>query len=339
MESSSGVKKWIEADESAKEMLSRVLIQLFLPPPLHNFPFRLGNVVEIVGPSPSAKTHILMQAAIRCILPKEWKGVHHGGLDHAVMFIDLDCRFDILHFARLLEHQITIAQGLKFSEEIHRNEADSAEDMLEKDSLGGNVKNLTSTCLRRFFYVRCYESLQFLATLKTMHTKIQELKESHGVGVHMLIIDSIGAFYWTDRALSSLTLGDTNRKGLSLQAVSDTVVEELRKLLQLHPMVILTTKTVNLQGRCLKHEIKSDPRNMSSRDATFFRATRSKPENNPYREYMPSVWQNFVTHRVLIRPSDDENQRPPIFSSEWLLPLLNKTDRFTVGDNVILTVP
>lgn len=56
--------------------------------------------------------------------------------------------------------------GLKFSEEIDRNEADSAEDMLEKDSLGGNVKNLTSMCLRRFFYVRCYESLQFLATLK-----------------------------------------------------------------------------------------------------------------------------------------------------------------------------
>uniref|UniRef100_A0A165Z3I8 RecA family profile 1 domain-containing protein n=1 Tax=Daucus carota subsp. sativus TaxID=79200 RepID=A0A165Z3I8_DAUCS len=278
MESSSGVRKWIEADESAKELLSRVLIQLFLPPPLHNFPFRLGNVVEIVGPSPSAKTHILMQAAIRCILPKEWKGVHHGGLDHAVMFIDLDCRFDILHFSRLLEHQITIAEGLKFSEEIDR------------DSLGGY----------------------------TMHTKIQEQKENHGVGIHMLIID---------------------RKGLSLQAVSDTVVEELRKLLQLHPMVILTTKTVNLQGRCLKHEIKSVPRNMSSRDATFFRATRSKPENNPYREYMPSVWQNFVTHRVLIRPSDDENQRPPIFSSEWLLPLLNRTDRFTFGDNVILTVP
>lgn len=46
------------------------------------------------------------------------------------------------------------------------------------------------------------------------------------------------------------------RKGLSLQAVSDTVVEELRMLLQLHPMVILTTKTVNLQGRCLKQEIK-----------------------------------------------------------------------------------
>lgn len=38
--------------------------------------------------------------------------MHHGGLDHAVMFIDLDCRFDILHFSRLLENQITIAEGM-----------------------------------------------------------------------------------------------------------------------------------------------------------------------------------------------------------------------------------
>lgn len=56
--------------------------------------------------------------------------------------------------------------GLKFNEEMGKNEADSAKYISEKDTLGGNVKSLTSMCLRRFFYVRCYNSLQFLATLK-----------------------------------------------------------------------------------------------------------------------------------------------------------------------------
>ncbi|XP_074370271.1 DNA repair protein XRCC2 homolog isoform X2 [Apium graveolens] len=314
----SRAREWIKADESAKEMLSRVLIHFVLPPPLHTFPFRPGNVVEVVGPTPSAKTHILMQAAIRCILPKEWNGVCYGGLDHVVMFIDLDCRFDILHFSRLLEHQIRIAQGLKFNEEMGKNEADSAKYILKKDSLGGNVKSLTSMCLRRFFYVRCYNSLQFLATLKTMHMQIQERKENHGIGVHVLMID---------------------RKGLSLQAVSEIVVEEIRKLLKLHRVLILTTKTVNLQDRFLTHEIKSAPSKVFSEDTSCSRATRSKPQNIPYREYMPFVWQNFVTHRVLIRPSDDEIQNPPIFSSEWLLPLLNTIERFTAGDHGTLTVP
>lgn len=60
----SAVKDWIKPDETAKEMLTRIFNVrpfLILPPPLHKLPLRAGNVVEIVGPSPSAKTHILMQ--------------------------------------------------------------------------------------------------------------------------------------------------------------------------------------------------------------------------------------------------------------------------------------
>lgn len=46
-------------------MLSRRITRrerpLLLPPPLDRVPLRLGNVVEIVGPSPSSKTHLLIQ--------------------------------------------------------------------------------------------------------------------------------------------------------------------------------------------------------------------------------------------------------------------------------------
>lgn len=57
-------REWLKPDETAKELLVRVLTErplLLLPPPLHRLPFRVGNVVEIVGPSPSAKTLILIQ--------------------------------------------------------------------------------------------------------------------------------------------------------------------------------------------------------------------------------------------------------------------------------------
>lgn len=62
----SAARKWIEADETAKQFLARVFSErpfLPLPPPLHRIPLRPGNVVEIVGPSPSSKTRILMQAS------------------------------------------------------------------------------------------------------------------------------------------------------------------------------------------------------------------------------------------------------------------------------------
>ena len=56
-------KGWIDGDESASEMLNRLLTArpFFLLPPLHRVPLRVRNVVELVGPSPSAKTHILIQ--------------------------------------------------------------------------------------------------------------------------------------------------------------------------------------------------------------------------------------------------------------------------------------
>lgn len=82
-----------------------------LPPPLHRVPLRAGNVLELVGPSPSAKTHILIQAAIKCILPKQWNGVHYGGFDHLALFIDLDCRFDIKRFSQILIHRIMEPHG------------------------------------------------------------------------------------------------------------------------------------------------------------------------------------------------------------------------------------
>ena len=59
---------WITADETAEQTLVRIFKErpfLILPPPIHRIPLRAGNVVEIVGPSPSAKTLILIQ--VNCL--------------------------------------------------------------------------------------------------------------------------------------------------------------------------------------------------------------------------------------------------------------------------------
>lgn len=107
---------WIRADENAKQMLSRVLKDrtFLLLPPLHRVPLRAGNVVEITGASPSGKTQILIQAAISCILPKTWNGIHYGGLGKVVLFLDLDCRFDVLRLSQMLKHRLLQANRMKF---------------------------------------------------------------------------------------------------------------------------------------------------------------------------------------------------------------------------------
>ncbi|XP_016502182.1 DNA repair protein XRCC2 homolog isoform X4 [Nicotiana tabacum] len=278
-------REWIEGDETAKQFLTRVLSErpfLPLPPPLHRIPLRAGNVVEIVGPSPSSKTRILIQAAINCILPKAWKGINYGGLERLVMFIDLDCRFDVLSLSQSLKRQIIKANGHKLNK---------VDDSLSgsKDVHSEYDQELFAVSMRRFLYIRCYDSSEFLATLKTMHLQLQKEKEAHGTGVCLLMIDSIGAFYWMDRASPSIPPGSINR------IIGQLSVEGT-----------LDSKTI-----------------------------RSSASVQLYREYMPSVWQSFVSHRILVRPSDDSGkyQKQPIYLSEWLLPSLKISDKFTFNDD------
>ncbi|XP_027353660.1 DNA repair protein XRCC2 homolog isoform X3 [Abrus precatorius] len=264
------IERWIAGDESGGEMLSRVssVRPFLLPPPLHRVPLRVGNVLEVVGPSPSAKTHILIHTAITSILPK-----HYGGFDHLVLFLDLDCRFDIIRFSQLLIHRIT----------QHR----------AGDASGrGYDKTLYNLCMARFLYARCSDSFEFLHTLRTLHRRIEKQKEIHGVGVLLLMIDSIGAFHWMDRASMFLSQRENNK---------------------------------NMEERC-------------SKDVT------RNHQNFQHREYMPSVWQSFVTHRILVRSSDDHPgksnyQNTSFYLLEWLLPRLSFPDKIVVKDAGVFVDP
>ncbi|KAI3464386.1 hypothetical protein Pfo_021049 [Paulownia fortunei] len=315
---------WIKGDETAKEALVKILTErpfVVLPPPLHRLPFRVGNIVEIVGPCPSAKTLILIQAAVNCILPKEWKGVQYGGLERAVFFVDLDCRFDVLSISRALERRIIGANGLKSSVKGNENEYD---------------KELFVACMRRFLYTRCYNSFEFLATLKTLHYQLRKEKEKQAGAVYMLMIDSIGAFYWMDRALPSSSTGSNNRKSLSLQTVAETIVQEIQSLLLVHPMLVLAAKSATFGDKQSATEVI---RNSGKRSDEKLLDSRG-PQNLSHRDYMPSVWQSFVSHRVLLRASDGESkhQNHPTFFTEWQLPSLKFSDSFTISDDGLLAI-
>ncbi|XP_022726022.1 DNA repair protein XRCC2 homolog isoform X2 [Durio zibethinus] len=336
-----GSKAWLVEDESAREMLDRVLTErpFLLLPPLHRVPLRVGNIVEIVGPSPSAKTHILIQAAITCILPRQWKGVNYGGLGHLAMFLDLDCRFDISRFSDLLNHRIMEAANGSSSEvdcQIKESEAQNATTKPYNEEL-------FASCMRRFLYIRCYDSSEFLATLKTLHYRLQKERETHGVNVHVLLIDSIGAFHWIDRGSSSFSLEGDTRKSLHLQSVTETVVQEIRKLLLVHPMLVMATKAAVLGNRYSMNDSKRNYRTWSAKDNLHSRNVTSSDQQVPYREYMPAVWQSLITHRILVRTTDadfvnGEHQNVSTYLSEWLLPPLNSVDKFIVRDTGVFVL-
>ncbi|KAL0360095.1 UNVERIFIED_CONTAM: DNA repair protein XRCC2 [Sesamum radiatum] len=270
---------WIKVDETAKAALARILTErpsVVLPPPLHRLALRVGNVVEIVWAPPSAKTLILIQTAINCILPKEWKGVQYGGLERPVLFVDLDCRFDVLSLSRALERRITGANRVRSGVKGNENEYD---------------KELFVACMSRFLYTRCYNSFEFLATLKTLPYRLQKEKEKQRSAVYMLMIDSIGAFYWMDRALPSSSTGSNNRKGLSLQTVVESIVQETQRLLVVHPMLVLAAKSAAFGDKqSTTHMIRNSGKRFDEKVLDS-----GGPPKPSYRDYMPSVWQCIWT--------------------------------------------
>ncbi|KNA10514.1 hypothetical protein SOVF_143750 [Spinacia oleracea] len=326
------IREWLTTDETAETYLSRVSttrLPLLLPP-LHRLPLRPGNVVEIVGPSPSGKTHILLQVAINCILPKEWKGVSYGGLEQSVMFIDLDCRFDILRLLQLLKLRIySVCQ-------VSNDLGDAGNWTCDEE--------LIHKCLERFLYVRCYDSLEFLATLKTLSYQLQTRKE-FASKVYFMMIDSIGAYYWVDRASTSMPLGSNNRKIFSLQSVTEAVVREIKKFLRVQPMLVLATKATVFADKSVPNDIKRPFRKWSSEDAAGQHTMESSPENALHREYMPLAWQSFVTHRISVRPSSQEYRASncttdeQVYLGQWLLPSLGFKDKFVIRDVGIIAVP
>eukprot|EP00249_Psilotum_nudum_P007547 c20648_g1_i2 orf=325-963(+) len=198
---------WLTPDESAKTMLTRVLarrsLSLTSVPPLHRVPLHAGHVLEVVGPSGSAKSELLLQAAVTCILPKQWDGVVYGGSQGAVVMFDLDCRFDMLRLVHVLQLRINKARGFGG---VQANHGLSAKEEGLTQNAAQDEDGVFLDCLRRFWYTQCYNSFDFLAALKTVRARCKMLAED-GVNVQLLMIDSIGAFYWLDRSVSSTSSG------------------------------------------------------------------------------------------------------------------------------------
>lgn len=60
---------------------------------------------------PMIPSLLFAQAAVHCILPKEWKGIRFGGLERIVIYFDLDCRFDVHRLNQILKHRIREVLG------------------------------------------------------------------------------------------------------------------------------------------------------------------------------------------------------------------------------------
>ncbi|MEJ1279560.1 hypothetical protein NN561_010494 [Cricetulus griseus] len=205
-----------------------------------------GDVLEFHGPEGTGKTEMLYHLTARCILPKS-----EGGLQIEVLFIDTDYHFDMLRLVTVLEHRLS-----RSSEETIK------------------------LCLGRLFLAYCSSSLQLLLTLHSL----EALFCSHP-SLCLLIVDSLSAFYWTDRASGgeSVALQESTLKKCS---------QLLERLVTEYRLVLFTTTQSLMQ---------------KASDSAEQPASSKLPGDGDtdYRAYLCKAWQKVVKHRVIFSREDE----------------------------------
>ncbi|KAL7976466.1 hypothetical protein Chor_008415 [Crotalus horridus] len=193
---------------------------------------------------------MLYHLIARCLLPKP-----RGGLEVGVLFIDTDFHFDMLRLVTILEYRLS-SQGTE-----------------------ATIKH----CLERFFLINCHSSSQLLLSLYSL----ESMFSSHP-SLSLLIIDSISAFYWIDRANGgeNLNLQEANLK---------RCVWVLQKLVKEHHLVLFAT-TQSLMQKSLNFVESSEKTDCDA--------------GSDYRPFLCKPWQQLVTHRIFFskQPHTDGTQ-------------------------------
>ncbi|XP_019095747.1 PREDICTED: DNA repair protein XRCC2 homolog [Camelina sativa] len=178
---------------------------------------------------------------------------------------------------------------------------------------------------------------------RVLYTLVMLLSSKRTGRIGLTILQSFHqhwCFHWTDRLSSLLALETQNRKSLSLTNVVETIVQEMKKLLQVHSLVVIATKATIYEE---KYPTNENNRKFSSNDE-FSGNAASKAQQPPFREFMPSSWQAFVTHKLIIRKSADHQslqtgqESLSAYSLEWLQPQLSSIDKFIVDGSGIVIV-
>lgn len=205
----------------------------------------------------------------RCILPTQ-----RGGLEVEVIFVDTDYHFDMLRLVSILEARLTSSPPESETEEVVRSS------------------------LHRLSVLHCSSSVQLLLTLHSLEGILCSRP-----ALCLVVIDSISAFYWIDRANGGDSLA---RQEANLRKCSE-ILDRLRRDYGI--VVFATTHAV------MRNYSSSSTPSGSSDPSGSAPSWKCTPDFD--KQYLCRAWQKILTHRLLFSKSDQSKaseDRKQLFS-------------------------
>jgi len=208
-------------DETALDLFTRIdEPPLALLPPLL---VRPGQAVEVFGERGSGKTALLIQCVINCVLPQRVDGRRFDGHRVSCTVLDTEGTFSVALMADMLQRRL-LSGGLE----------------------PGRAEFETRRCLERVHICRCTTRREFLCAVASLcHSLDDETSQSAPhVGATVLLIDSISAFQWADRAEQRPQLARLAPADVAASATFDQQIASLLHWLRTErQMLVVWTRT------------------------------------------------------------------------------------------------
>ncbi|KAM5432061.1 hypothetical protein MferCBS31731_007649 [Microsporum ferrugineum] len=167
------------------------------PAPRPGVPDR-HKVIEITGSrygSGCGKTSLLYYITAVGILPTSFNGVHLGGQDGAVIFLDSDNRFNA---ARLRDIALNYVR-----EKIHKHNQRTADLSSHKRQRGDDtgLRQMVEGCLQHVHVFKPTSSESVLATLQSLESYLLDATKHRSAHkrLHSIMLDSASSFYRQDK--------------------------------------------------------------------------------------------------------------------------------------------
>lgn len=294
-------------DNGAPESLSNIFFSGFAQRNKRPIP-----VLEISSSlSGAGKSQLLYYLVARAVIPRSYNGVHIGGQEAAVVFMDADDRFDA---DRLRVVTRSLLQQSVSQAEQKTDSGDPASLSTE------GIESVLLSSLQHVHIFRPQSSSALLATLSKLDGYLYDVSQHHSSSrpLQMLVIDSATAFIWQDRLRDEVArteeIGrpreevDRERELKQSFYLSDLYAEIIKQLKRLQGRFGCTVVYTTVSGG------RTPVPNAGDHSGPFGQYDRTTSRIPSLRPPLPAPWGTFPTLRLIVH-RDAVRSFPPGMSA------------------------
>lgn len=248
--------------------------------------------------SGAGKSQMAYYLTALAVLPQNYGDLYIGGQDAAVVFIDADDRFDIQRLRDIAWNIVQQAQ-----ETTHQTEDQAGTLELSDD----DIESMIIVSFKHIHLFRPQSSSALLATLVELDKYLYDVSRHYSASrpLHMLVIDSMTAFFWQDKVRDALARAEDlerskeendrlreQKQSFYFVDLYAEIAKELKRLQGRFGCTVVYT-TTNSRFRANKPPAEQN-RPMSPYDAPPSHTPALKPA-------LPAPWGTFTLLRLVVQ--------------------------------------